>query len=152
MDHFNVTHGHAKIGKVSRTYRAWQNMKKRCYCPSTTRFERWGGRGIRVCTAWLSSFEYFLEDMGECPDGHSLDRIDNDGNYEPDNCRWGTAEEQGAHKSNSRMLTVGSHTKTLTQWAGITGLDKRTIFARLKRGYTDEAAIDTRLDPRGSKC
>lgn len=87
------THGHWINGKASPTYRSWLAMHGRCKHPATNGFEYYGGRGIIVCARW-ASFEHFLTDMGERPAGRSLDRIDGDGNYTPDNCRWATEREQ----------------------------------------------------------
>lgn len=93
----NTQHGHAPIvaGVLRRspTYNSWMNMIQRCTNPNRPDWERYGGRGITVCEAW-SDFATFLADMGERPTGRTLDRVDNEGGYEPDNCRWATAVEQ----------------------------------------------------------
>ena len=97
-NHYHLSHGYAGRGKkINRTYRIWANMKTRCFNPRATQFEYWGGRGITVCERWLL-FENFLADMGECPLGLSLDRINNDGNYEAENCRWTTMSQQARNR------------------------------------------------------
>jgi hypothetical protein len=88
----------------SRAYKSWIHMRVRCADPKHPAFHRYGGRGITVCERWLNSFENFFADMGERPPGKSLDRIDNDGNYEPGNCRWATAKEQS--RSGGRKVTA----------------------------------------------
>lgn len=94
-----VTHGHTKGKKFTPEYRCWSNMRTRCYCPSHKQYKDCGGRGITVCDRWLKSFASFFEDMGHKPSqNHSLDRIDNDGNYTPDNCRWATKTEQMSNR------------------------------------------------------
>ncbi len=91
------THGHHKNGKPSPTYKSWQSMKQRCDNPKSTGFEYYGGRGIKVCERW-NKFNNFLEDMGERPEGLTLDRKDVDGNYELPNCKWASDAEQGANR------------------------------------------------------
>ncbi len=93
-----LKHGEARKGRRSREFRAWSNAKTRCYNPKSTGYENYGGRGISMCERWKNSFELFLQDMGRCPDGLTIDRIDNDGNYEPGNCRWATRSQQNTNK------------------------------------------------------
>lgn len=88
------THGHAPKGKPSSAYSTWCSMKRRCFNPKDKAWKHYGGRGITVCDRWRDSFESFLADMGEPPPGLSLDRRENNGNYEPGNCRWATQSEQ----------------------------------------------------------
>lgn len=98
------THGHATCGAKTRTYRIWAGMVARCHIPSASKWEYYGGRGIAVCSRWRM-FENFLRDMGECPDGLTIERIDNNVGYEPGNCKWATWDEQRQNK------TKGTHCK-----------------------------------------
>ncbi|PXF50561.1 MAG: hypothetical protein C4B57_11970 [Deltaproteobacteria bacterium] len=104
--HGNTKHGHNPWnGKPSPTYYSWKNMRQRCQNPNNPRFKDWGGRDIRVCNRW-KDFSNFLADMGERPKDKTLDRIDNNGNYEPGNCRWTTLEGQIQNRRN-QYLFVG---------------------------------------------
>lgn len=97
-------HGHAQHSEVSGTYYVWQNMKRRCTDPTNGKYMDYGGRGIAVCDRWLESFENFLEDMGEKPEGLSLERVENGGNYEPENCVWATLSEQNSNRRSRREI------------------------------------------------
>lgn len=103
MGTINETHGHTAVGWQSSEYQAYRNMIRRCYDPNNRKFQTYGARGIIVCERWRHSFKAFLADMGLRPSmDHSLDRINNDGPYEPSNCRWATRQEQGLNTSRQR--------------------------------------------------
>lgn len=147
----NVTHECTVERRVPRTYRIWTAMKQRCGNPRTKRFDRYGGRGIIVCPAWVHSFETFLADMGECPDGMSIDRIDNDGPYCPFNTRWASQKEQVCNRSCNRVLTCGGETMCLADWAKKTGINFATLLGRVDRGWSVERALTDRVKKRLSR-
>lgn len=97
----DVVHGHCRNKKPSPTYYSWRSMKFRCLYPQAINYQNYGGRGITVCDRWLK-FENFLEDMGERPDGLTLSRINNDGNYEPTNCCWDDPQNQAQNRRTRR--------------------------------------------------
>lgn len=132
-----VTHGMSK----TRTYESYLGMIKRCYDPEHNRFPRYGGRGIKVCDRWLESFENFLEDMGECPSAMSLDRVDNDGDYCPQNCKWSSATEQARNRVSNRTLEYGGMSKTVAEWGEYTGLGWSTLNGRLQNGWNVEDTL-----------
>lgn len=100
-----LRHGHAKTHRLTTEYRAWTGLRQRCKNPNATSYKDYGGRGILVCKRWDDSFENFYEDMGPKPGpGYSIDRIDNNGNYEPDNCRWATSKEQNNNQRPGRGI------------------------------------------------
>ncbi len=120
--------------KHSATYTSWSGMLTRCYNRSNPKFPRYGGRGISVCPQWRS-FKTFLADMGERPPGKTLDRYpNNDGNYEPGNCRWATVQQQSRNTSQNLRLTYNGETLTLSDWADRVGMRRESIWARMKIG------------------
>lgn len=134
----------------SPTYFAWQGMKERCYNPRSKRYYDYGGRGIKVCDPWRHSFEAFLADMRPKPEGMTLDRIDTNGNYEPSNCRWATALQQGQNTRRNHLITIGGTTLILTEWARRMGLKQESIRNRLRRGWSEVDAVTTPVNPRYS--
>ena len=123
-----LTHGMKK----TRVYTIWTRMKQRCLDLNSTEYKRYGGRGIRVCERWLK-FENFLADMGEPPAGMQIERRDNDGHYEPSNCRWATVKEQANNRRTNRMIEFGGERLTVTQCAERIGIPPRRLQQRLRR-------------------
>lgn len=125
------------------TYSVWKYMRQRCLNPKSNRYDRYGGRGIKVCKHW-SEFQHFFEDMGERPKGLTLDRIDNDGDYCRANCRWATKKEQENNKSTNVIITYKGRRLTVSEWAEEQGINYSTLFYRLfKRGWSVEKALTT---------
>jgi hypothetical protein len=114
-------------------------MKERCLKPSHSNYDRYGGRGIQVCQRWLNSFLAFYEDMGKKPPGTSLDRIDNDGDYTPDNCRWATPLQQSQNTASVILLTHNGETKCLKEWARRLGINIKTLTWRIDSWGVDKA-------------
>lgn len=125
----------------ARTHSIWRGMVRRCHLACAREYHRYGWRGIRVCERWRASFDAFLEDMGPAPNGRELDRIDNDGNYEPSNCRWATRREQVRNTRRSTRLTGFGKTMNLVDWAEEYGMNKVTLLGRLRKGLSLEDAV-----------
>ena len=125
-------------------YHSWEHMKQRCFNPNYKHYSNWGGRGITVCDRWKNSFENFLADMGSRPTSkHSIDRIGNNGDYRPDNCRWATKVEQANNKRSNRLITIACVTLTITQWTKEMGFSESVIYNRLKDGWSEFDAVMT---------
>lgn len=113
-------------------------MKQRCLNPVNPRYAEWGGRGIVICERWRTSFDNFFADMGLCPPGQSIERIDNDGNYEPGNCKWASGSEQQRNKKNNHYAEAFGRTLILADWAREIGVHQSTIVRALQRGDSVE--------------
>jgi hypothetical protein len=136
----NHKHGHSPEGRPTRTYQSWASMKGRCLNPRNPKYSIYGGRGIKVWDQWLD-FNRFLEDMGERPNGMSLERVDVDGHYVPWNCMWATPKRQANNKRSNRILTHNGESLTSSQWADRLGLSYATLRMRLHRGWSVERAL-----------
>ena len=145
MHYTGKTHGHSRgdHGKPTKTYVSWKAMRARCEKVTHHNFHNYGGRGIKVCERWLK-FENFLADMGERPEGMTIERKETDGGYELDNCVWGTDSEQRHNRRDNVVLALNGLTDTVTNWAKRIGIDRRTIFSRLKIGWP---IADTLMKP-----
>jgi hypothetical protein len=122
------THGQSR----TKEYRTWSQIVQRCCQPKNPNYPNYGGRGILLCRRWRHSFELFLLDMGPAPSvHHSINRVDNLGPYEPGNCVWATRQEQARNRRTSRLVTHGGQTRTIAEWADLTGIHSQTIRARL---------------------
>lgn len=136
----NRTHG----ASGTLTWKRWRSMVARCTMKNAKSYPRYGGRGIIVCERWLTSFENFLSDMGECPDDNfTLERKNNDGNYELTNCRWATRKEQNRNSSRNHILVFKDESHCITEWADILGINFRTIMTRINKGWSAEQALGT---------
>lgn len=139
----SLRHGFARRGRRSREYGVWVQIIGRCYNEKNAAYANYGGRGIRVCDRWRTSFENFLADMGKCPAGLSLDREHNDGDYEPRNCRWATDTQQVRNRRTTLIVTLGGVSKPLQQWCEERGLRYQSVWARIDNGWSAERAINT---------
>ncbi len=115
----------------TRTYYAWRSMRSRCLSKSNESFSRYGGRGISICEKWINDYNAFYEDMGDCPENLTLERIDFNGNYEPNNCKWATVKEQNNNRGSNRIIEFNNESMNLSQWANKLGIGRDTLFRRL---------------------
>ena len=141
-------HGYTRNGvKRIPEYNCWLAIKDRCYNPNNIEYQWYGGRGIRVCERWRKSFLAFYEDMGTKPKGrYEIDRISNDGNYEPGNCRWVTRHQQARNRSDNHFVTFQGETLTVRDWSNRLGISFQGLSKRLKR-WSLKAAMTTPLNP-----
>jgi len=139
--HHNFKHGQARPESRGPTYRSWECMRSRCRNPNNPDYARYGARGITVCERW-NSFQVFLEDMGERPQGTTLDRIEVNGNYEPGNCRWATPREQQRNKSTGTRVTFRGAVVSIKELSEMTGQPYQRLHERIiRRGWDAEKAV-----------
>lgn len=131
-----TTHGYSR----TRLHNIWANMKARCKNKRCPTFKHYGGRGISVCKEWMESFEAFRDWAlrNGYSEGLEIDRINNDGNYCPENCRWATRKQQNRNTSQNRMITINGTTKNISEWAELSGVNYFTIRWRLRNGISGE--------------
>lgn len=140
-----LTRSYEKHGATyTRAYRIWHDMIKRCCCPKSKHYDRYGGRGITVCEAWQESFSRFIRDMGEPPKGFTLDRKENNLGYSKENCRWATRWEQSVNRNNNVPMTVEGVTKPLAVWVKERGLPYDLVYYRKQiAGWSDDKCLST---------
>lgn len=128
---------------AKKEYNIWAMMRQRCYNSNAQNYNTYGAKGVTVCEEW-KSFKSFFADMGECPENHTLDRIDTFGNYEPSNCKWSNVEEQQNNKRNTVRITAFGETKGIAQWSRSTSLSRDMIYHRIYvMGMSPEEAMQT---------
>lgn len=127
----------------SGEYQCWLDMKQRCFNEESQAYRYYGGRGITVCDRWRESCSAFLADMGPRPANATLDRIDNDGNYEPNNCRWASRFRQIANRRNTRRVVLDGEEVSLTEACWRRGVDLKVVTTRIDRGWPPQRAIET---------
>lgn len=145
------THGDAKKSGATSEYGIWQSMRNRCHLPTACAYKDYGARGIVVCDRWRHDYAAFLADMGRRPSSkHQLDRINNDGPYSPENCRWATAKVNTNNtRANVRVFWNGK-TKTVAEWADELGVPRRLIAARLRKGWSPDEAFTLKPEERSA--
>lgn len=138
-----IKHGGAK-GRISKEYSTWKNIKTRCFNPNYSQRADYGGRGITMYPAWVNDYAAFLAYIGPAPeDAYTVERINNDGNYEPGNVVWATRSGNCNNKSNNVLMSYKGETKTATQWANEKGIRPHIVLERLRDGWSTEAALET---------
>jgi hypothetical protein len=135
----SATHG--KTG--TRTYDTWRSIKERCCNPNSKDWDNYGGRGIKICKEWSSSFADFLADMGERPDGMTIDRIDVDGHYNKENCRWASMSTQGNNRRTCVYVDFNGKSQSVADWSREVGLERKTLEYRIRSGWEVERALTT---------
>lgn len=132
-------------------FTTWQTCKARCYNPKNHKYKNYGARGIKMCQKWMESFAAFFHDMGNKPSPkHSIHRINNDGDYEPGNCKWATYKEQARNRTNNRFIEVGGERITVAEFAERNNIDQRIIHSRLNKGCPVSELLKPRMSARAT--
>jgi DNA-binding transcriptional ArsR family regulator len=148
-----LTHGEKVGGKPTTEYATWGSMKDRCLNKKSAVWKNYGGRGIKVCKRWQKSFLNFLADMGRRPGKNfDLDRIDNDGDYKPSNCRWATRSQNIRNTRANFLIQIGGVNKCAAEWAEQIGSDRHTVLQRYKSGIRGKELLvsGNRIDRRSA--
>lgn len=141
---WTTTHGESLASGNTLEYRSWSRIIQRCTNPKTRNWEDYGGRGISIHPSWRK-YEIFLRDVGRSPSlDHQIERINNNGNYEPGNVRWATRKEQCRNRRSSHYVTAFGLTRTIAEWSEVTGIKPGTIRFRICKGWEPEAALSPR--------
>lgn len=140
-NHWQVKHGMAG----TRIYKTWQNMKSRCNNPNASKYYLYGGKGIKVCNEWNDDFNIFYEwaTNNGYTDDLTLDRVDGNKDYCPENCRWATYKQQANNTTQNHLLSFNGETHSIYEWAEMVGLSKKCLSERIRRGWTIERALTT---------
>lgn len=142
-DHPNTRHGYSRRSGRTPEYGAWRSMKARCYNKNDIFYHRYGARGIKVCDHWLEDFQNFINDVGGKPTSkHSLDRIDNNGNYEPGNVRWADPKIQGRNRCDNKLIEYQGEAAPIAEWADRFNLNYETLRGRLQRKWSIEDCLN----------
>lgn len=149
-----LKHGHARRGKQSKIYAIWTHIINRCTNKNNSDYKDYGGRGIKICYRWSNKnpkgFENFYKDVGNPPKGKSLDRINNEDNYKPNNWRWATSKQQARNRRNNHLILYNNKNLCLAEWEEITGIKQSIIRKRLKRGWSFKNALTIPIN-KGNK-
>ena len=145
----SITHGHSTGKKESRELKSYNSAKSRCCNPNDKKFLQYGARGITMCARWMEDASTFIEDMGPRPLGHSIDRIDPNGNYEPLNCRWANSHQQARTRTDNVLVEFQGVTIVLKDYASLTGVNYKSLHRKFRREGMSLEQATAELSPLG---
>lgn len=141
----NIKHGHVRQEHKAREWKIWTGMRKRCENPRYKGFMDYGGRGITICDRW-KDYRNFIEDMGPCPPGFTLERKDNEQGYSKENCKWATPKEQARNRRNTHLIEINGTSKPVATWAEESGLNRGTIIRRAGKGWPQDRILSPAME------